>query len=405
MQTRNKRQAPVPLPERAAPAKRRKAKVAAAPRTRNKAAHAEESDPSDDESKESPEDQESSYMVPAMANSRKVPPPPTVQCSMPSISVFSNAYDNSQRFSGVQSRSASMGVADDDDGRSAALRKVMMLSLPNLRKEAEELIHHLRNLGRESEVFLMLLKPKRNAFLGYREIYSSAAHFIDWAELGALETYENWEISPNKVFAYANLASALDMIDQIQSGAKIDILLSELDDFLHKLFTPFGDSAESSDIALNMRTLRFVDALSRSKKTKADAYHLLATIFCEEGNPDVKVDYAHLFAHGPFKRISNQEHGEVDHITNHVTDIISDLGKGKGAVKSELLEEKYTLDGVLNQLKKRILEVYDRSRNDIVQAVPDAYPNTGEDGESQSQFSQYQRIEGSQGYAFHPTHP
>lgn len=252
---------------------------------------------------------------------------------------------------------ASDAPQDDMGDEVTARLQVMRLSLPDLANATGKLVNQLRNPQRGSRVYEYMLGSKRKVFLATRETYEGDSPFIDADQSGDFGQHTNMGAS---ILGSANLASALDIVEMLQSKNEQGVLgqLIELDEFFHKLLVPSDDNAPEVDLSLDIRTLRLIETLA-AKKQKGDIKPTIASIFCENFESRGKTDYPHLFMNAPRRPLGHREDDDVyDSCSDRITDIIG-MTKDKRVSAVNRLRENFPQESILEELRKWLLSAYD----------------------------------------------
>lgn len=408
---------PQPEPERA---KRRKAtstrsRQAGAPETESEhEAGWEEQSVEDvegegDESHASAEDdaqieQQRYPNVPRIATSKKNAPKPRRPTSMASVTVQRlEEMDGSYVEHGARHESASQEEPDP-----ATRRKVLVLSLPDLVRAAQDLIgyHDMQNL--QTSIFDLILQTKRRVFQANMEVFcppglpDDVPVFIDAKMFEDVDVSEVQEkltelgaSSAAQAIGYANLAIALEIIYWFETKNH-DLWLGRialLDSFLHELLAPFGDDAANSEVALSLRTLHAIRVLPERPKDKYQVLGAFASVFCQ-GTADPKNLYK-LLNNGPYKEFSHSEDQNFEELcSGHAVGTVLEIFTYNKLSENlaNLRSKTYGINEVLEQLGQWLLEVYhgvkkeDPKRQSGQQAeepdsqvnappdVPDSYP-------------------------------
>lgn len=205
----------------------------------------------------------------------------------------------------------SISNADDNDEDENTRHQIMVLTIQDLAKASDGLMDLLRQANYGSAVFNGLLDLRRNLFRGIRVAYQepNTEPFIDWSQL--LKRYETMDsAAPTAItMARANVVTALDELRNIQLGHQMDPfpLLSKLNELFPGFFVTSEDTHKDLELALDIRTWYFIEALAGQEK-EPDTYALLAEVFCL---PKEGMNYVDRFIRGPFRKLWDVDEDET----------------------------------------------------------------------------------------------
>ena len=343
--------------------KPRAAETAVAPESEDAPSESDDVDTSEEEEGEGNESQAESY-DPRKSNvvaSRRGAPAHTDKESVVSVATLqpqSNRHSQ-EALDGEYSqepREGEHGRVDD------SMRQVMQLSLPDLAREARQLITQLEAPERQNLVWKRLCMLRRKGFYATREVYEQPPGF-PFIDGQLLSDFGQRSTQGQIILGQANLASVLDIVESIQFDENFNILegIAALDDFSHKLFSEFGDKAKNLELSLNIRTLRLIEELA-AQKPKGGINALLASVLCEPIEMHGKIDYPHLFANGPFRPIGHREEDAVaDACHDRIVHILQATKKDKKNNGLKALRETFPNGKILEELRDWVLKIYRQS--------------------------------------------
>lgn len=308
--------------------------------------------------------QESTGIKPHWIGSRRGAPPtaPHGTSEPPTPARPSNQDTEDDDGEGVAQ--ATIPAASQDDDEIVATRcKVMRMALPNLASATDNLLNQFNSPQRGSALYQQMLQLSRDTFYIIRKPYEEPLGFpfID-IEGGSLGDFGQHTHRGALTLGCANLASALNIVEMLQSGGEEKVLdrLAELDDFFYKLFVPFDNSAPDVALPLGIRALRFIETMAESS-AEANFLPILASIFCEPFDTDGEdVDYPALLTKGPHRPLGGRENDEVEESLweriKHIFKIFKSHKKRPVAINK--LRESFPQEMILRDVRDWILSVY-----------------------------------------------
>ena len=247
----------------------------------------------------------------------------------------------------------------EGEGDEGEKQQVMLAGLPDLARAADELMNRLSNEDSGDKNFNAILTVKKRAFVHHRapclqaDVPEVPAPFLDWARLENREGPMEEMQSAARVFARANLVSALDYIQDTRAGGAGTLeLLKALDTVVPALFTPPGRDGPPRGLVLGVRACYAIESLAKSS-SRADLRRIIASIFCE---PTDAVDFDQLITHGPFRSLGHPQRDEDSDLCSSTAYELYKGGRSK--LGMEPLRELFPLDEVLDELEKWIRNEY-----------------------------------------------
>ena len=280
---------------------------------------------------------------------------------------------------------------EDADLKDALLQnRVRDRSLPDLEKAADELIELLKNPNVEDDTFRPYLHLKHKALHTIREIFEEpgTAPFIDWASIVPMYEDPHDAEPAAAILVQANIAAAFNAVRAIQFGLETD-LYSLFDNF-NALFPDFfavpGKVHKSPELVLDIRTWYFIELVT-AQTGKFDIKKIAADAFCPPiDDSDEEPDYAHLFVHGPFNKLwdEDQEEAEAELCSQRITEIMAAGHNDRKSHGLNKLREKFPLGTVLDDIVAWLLEAYETLKTEYSEQdglLPIAPPTAEEDDE------------------------
>lgn len=261
----------------------------------------------------------------------------------------------------------SRATVDSQDDSTEQRRELIERSLPDLMKVADSMI---KAFAEDEEIRRKpwnqkLFKTRRTYFCDLRQPFEEPAGFpfVDTENLDFMD-FSGGDIQD---IGYVNLATALDIVDQIQSEEEVNARehLTQLDEFLPKLFDPFA-FGDAIDHSLNIRTLLFIRTLaeeidaSRTPIKNTKFWDLLTAAFIDPEAIGKKPDYAGLWENGPFKPLGHSGDEESDRSCSARVQQIYEVWRGapktRGLAK---LRDEFPFGSIIDELREHIFRVYE----------------------------------------------
>ena len=236
--------------------------------------------------------------------------------------------------------------------------QIMALSLPDLLKASQDLIELLKSQRSNNPVLLGRVKIRRNAFVGVREIYEDQDPlFLEVNETAKQIPSTGTFPETSLVLEHANLTTALDLAERIRTGEDKSVLefFETLDNF--PLFFPHGagNIQGSESLHLTIRTNFVIESLAHMS-IKANAYNVVATIFCEKVEDRER---ASLLEDGPYRSLADLPESDVHHLCkNRVEEIVSIINGNKRDFGVQQLRARFPLVDLLDDFRRWVLTAY-----------------------------------------------
>ena len=368
----------------ASPAKRRRVPVRATGRTRRGQDDAEGREPEEVLGEGTGWSQESTDSTkPHWLGSRRGAPAPaergTSEPPTPAKALNEDAGDDEDEEAGEEN---GPDASQDDDEIAALRHEVMRTSLPELASEAERLLNQLQSPQRGTTLYRELLNIRRKTFFITREPYEEPVGF-PFIDGDQFDDFGQRTDRGASILGCTNLASALEIVETLQSETQEDILdrLEEVDDFFHRLFAPFGTHAPGVTLSLDIRTLRFIETLAKAN-SNVDYRAVITSIFCEPVEMGGQIDYPAVLAHGPHRALGHQEDDDVGRSLNgrikHIVNIVKIAKNPKRKDAMDQLRKSFSREKILGELRDWILTTFNSQPSLTAKRVEDEFHDAAE---------------------------
>lgn len=261
-------------------------------------------------------------------------------------------------------RSLERGMDHTDDGADSddeyIQHQVRDISLPDLDKASDDVMHLLKEPTFDSGLYKAMLKVRYDALEGIRKLYQDPEEgsFINWIQLVEMYEAPDKAASAAAIMVRANITTALGHLRKAQFGNQEDLftLLDKLNALFPHLFTTSDSAPENSTLVLDIRTWLFIELVVAQEGRPVDSLEVIAHVFCL---PD-ESDYFHRFSHGPFRSLWGESNGEHDLLcADRITEILSAGKKDKKTHGIDKLREAFPLAELLEDLDIWFTAMYD----------------------------------------------
>ncbi|KAI8722188.1 hypothetical protein NCS52_00362000 [Fusarium sp. LHS14.1] len=231
-----------------------------------------------------------------------------------------------------------------------ARRKILELSIPDLCREADDLMEYIEKRDKDPDVFHGRLAIKRRAFHSVRAEYEEedTAPFIDWAPF----------LRQSAALARVNVVTAFDKLCDFNPDNEREMapFLTTLCRFFPAWFVLEQSMLQDPETTLDLRTWLFIDSFSR-QTGETDYKRLIASIFCKDVG-EGKINYAHLFAGGHFLELGGEGEDHDELCSARVSEIVNIVHKKKAGDAISLLKERFGLDQLIPELQSTLKALY-----------------------------------------------